>query len=378
MKNFVTLLALSLSFAGGAWAADAGTAGANFLKIGVGPRAVGMGEAQVGLADDAYATYWNPAGLAQIETPQAAFTHTQYFQKITDQYAAYVHPLRRLGVVAASVNFLNVGNFDAYDGAGQPAGTVDASDLAAGVSFARALLESKRYHSLLAVGGTAKVIRENLASVSAQAYAVDGGLFWAPGRRFGEFWESWRGGLTVRNLGTRMRFDEESFSLPQSVTAGLAWTGVWLGESLTIAADAHQPKDGERWFGAGFELWTLRTLVVRAGYTSRGDLGNGLRVGGGIRFRNVQADYAFTSAGDMGMVHRMGLTFHFGRAPATPEFVAQQWFDKGMKKFDAGRWAEALVDFNKALQIDPSHPKAFEMMQQTYEKLKAERGPHAS
>ncbi|RMD93377.1 MAG: hypothetical protein D6813_04180, partial [Calditrichaeota bacterium] len=39
----------------------AGTAMAQFLKIGVGGRAVGMGESFVAIANDASALYWNPA-----------------------------------------------------------------------------------------------------------------------------------------------------------------------------------------------------------------------------------------------------------------------------------------------------------------------------
>ena len=40
---------------------DAGQAGA-FLSYGAGARGIGMGRAFVGLADDATAVYWNPAG----------------------------------------------------------------------------------------------------------------------------------------------------------------------------------------------------------------------------------------------------------------------------------------------------------------------------
>lgn len=45
----------------------AGTTAAEFLKIGVGPRATGMGSAYVAVSDDATAMYWNPAGIAGIE-----------------------------------------------------------------------------------------------------------------------------------------------------------------------------------------------------------------------------------------------------------------------------------------------------------------------
>src|SRR5438309_11866769 len=96
------LAVISLIFlgVGPAAASDAGTTAANFLKLGIGPRAIAMGEAQVGLADDVYAAYWNPAGLAQLQSPEAGFVHTEYVQDINEQYAAYAHPHPTLGTFA--------------------------------------------------------------------------------------------------------------------------------------------------------------------------------------------------------------------------------------------------------------------------------------
>src|ERR1043165_3647333 len=102
------------------YASDPGTTAANFLKLGAGPRAVAMGEAQVGLAEDVYATYWNPAGLAQLQNREAGFVETQYFQDIQSQYAAYAHPTASLGTFAGSFTYFTVGKFDAYDASGQP------------------------------------------------------------------------------------------------------------------------------------------------------------------------------------------------------------------------------------------------------------------
>ena len=47
-------------------------AGAIFLLIAPGARAGGMGEAQVAVANDAYASYWNPAGLGFLEGRELA------------------------------------------------------------------------------------------------------------------------------------------------------------------------------------------------------------------------------------------------------------------------------------------------------------------
>lgn len=45
---------------------------ADFNFIGAGARARGMGGAFIGLADDATAMSWNPAGLSKLETPEAS------------------------------------------------------------------------------------------------------------------------------------------------------------------------------------------------------------------------------------------------------------------------------------------------------------------
>jgi tetratricopeptide (TPR) repeat protein len=330
-----------------------------------------MGEAQVGLADDVYATYWNPAGLAQLQNREAGFVQTQYIQDIQSQYAAYAHPHPTLGTFAGSFTYLNVGKFDSFDAAGQPTGQVGANDAALGFSYALPVVRNRRMSSQLSAGFTGKYIQEKLDTVTAHAYAMDAGLLYAPGKEFGDALEGVKAGLAVRNLGSSMKFDQESFELPRSITAGLSWTGVWLGESLTATLDGEQPNDGKRTVGAGVELSTLQLLILRGGYTSKGDLGTGLRLGAGLRFKTVQVDYAFAAAGDLGQTHRFGLTLRFGTTPPDPLVMAQDWYQQGMKEYRRAHYSEALVDFNKALEIDPSHPEALAMMKKTYENLKA-------
>ena len=61
--TLLTALACLLVFAGGAYAGG-------FALSGVGSKAIGMGGAFRGLADDWSAAYWNPAGLTQLEESQ--------------------------------------------------------------------------------------------------------------------------------------------------------------------------------------------------------------------------------------------------------------------------------------------------------------------
>ena len=46
---------------------QAGETGLSFLKLGVGGRALGMGEAYSAVAADPTAMYYNPAAMSQIE-----------------------------------------------------------------------------------------------------------------------------------------------------------------------------------------------------------------------------------------------------------------------------------------------------------------------
>jgi hypothetical protein len=363
------ILILALNLAGPLFGSGAGTSSAEFLNLGAGPRAIAMGDAQVGLADDVYSTYWNPAGLATLRTQEAAFTQTQYLQNLSEEYMAYALPRTRVGAFGASFTYLGYGSLAGYDASGQPTGSVGASDMDLGLSYSRDLYADERYGTELAAGVTGKWIKEQLDQVSAVAYAGDLGLLFSPGIKWGEFLNGWKAGLALRNVGTGMTFDQESFALPRTLTAGFSYTGSWRDESVTVAVDGREPNDGPRTVGVGLEIWTLQAFVLRGGYTTEGDLGSGLSVGAGIRFKTIQVDYAFGSEGPLGNTQRIGLTLRFAAPKENPVLLAQHSFDRGMREFKKGRYNDSLADFNQTLEVDPTNQDAVEMMKKTYEKL---------
>jgi hypothetical protein len=363
-------LILSLAWSNAAWASDAGTTSADYLKLGVGPRAISMGDAQVGLADDVYATHYNPAGLATLKTQEAAFTHTDYLQGISEQYLAYAYPHPKWGALGVSFTYLGYGTFQGYDASGQPTGSVGANDMDLGLSYSRYLYHDERYGTELAAGVTGKWIQERLDTVKATTFAGDLGLLFAPGIKWGELLNGWKAGVALRNVGQPMTFDQESFALPRVLTAGLSYTGNWRDESITLAVDGRQPNDGPRNLGVGLEIWTLQFFVLRGGYTTEGDLGNGLSLGAGVRFRTIQVDYAFASEGPLGNTQRFGLTLRFAAPKPNLVLLAQHSFETGMREFKQGRYNESMADFTKTMELDPKHPEAVEMMKRTYEKLR--------
>jgi len=82
---------------------------AAFDDLGAGARAPGMGGAFTAIADDVYAIYYNPAGLALLDRPTMAASHTQHLAGLSDgsglntSFLGYAHPLKwDRGTVAAA------------------------------------------------------------------------------------------------------------------------------------------------------------------------------------------------------------------------------------------------------------------------------------
>jgi len=75
----------------------AGTSSATFLRIGVGARAVAMGETFVAVANDPSAIYWNPAGLASLQRRELSISHVQWPADIGYDHVTLTLPSRRFG-----------------------------------------------------------------------------------------------------------------------------------------------------------------------------------------------------------------------------------------------------------------------------------------
>ena len=88
-------------------------AGSVFLLISPGARAGGMGEAQVAVANDAYASYWNPAGLAYQEGSELAFMHVNWLPNLADdmyyEFLGYRKSFPNLGTIGGHLIYLNLG-----------------------------------------------------------------------------------------------------------------------------------------------------------------------------------------------------------------------------------------------------------------------------
>ena len=154
-----------------------------FLNIGVGARALGMGKTQVSLADNATAGYWNPAGLVnQTHKYDGVLMHSELFSGVVkNDYAAFSMPLDeksaigisllRLGVdnIADTRSLINEYGYIQYD----KITYFSVADYALLLSYARKIGKVEG----LSVGVSGKLIYRNIGNfANGYGFGIDAGL----------------------------------------------------------------------------------------------------------------------------------------------------------------------------------------------------------
>ena len=75
-----------------------------FLNIGVDARSIGMGNAVVSSINDVNSTYWNPAGLLNIERDEISLMHSSYFANIANyNYISYAKKIDKESAIGFSL-----------------------------------------------------------------------------------------------------------------------------------------------------------------------------------------------------------------------------------------------------------------------------------
>jgi len=154
-----------------------------FLSIGVGARALGMGGAQVGAVRDVTAAYWNPAALTGIQHHyEFSLMHAEYFAGIAQyDYLGFSTPLGNQNQIAVSLIRFGVDDIPdtrfLYDANGainyNNIQFFNAADYALLLSFARDISDK------IKLGANAKVVHRNVGKFAqAWGFGLDvGGIY---------------------------------------------------------------------------------------------------------------------------------------------------------------------------------------------------------
>ncbi|MCX5787256.1 MAG: PorV/PorQ family protein [Elusimicrobia bacterium] len=354
-------LLLTVLLAGPAAAAPGHTS-MDFTHIVLSPRAASMGDAGVALGDDLLSALdLNPASLALLRYPEAAFAYNRWFDGIQMHHAAYGRPFGKWGAAALSGTWLIIDPIPGYDNSGAPADNVHAGDVRLQGAYGVRLFGPEDVRFGLFTGVGAQYVRESLGPVTASSQLMEAGFL----ERLA-FGESALGiGLSFQGIGKGLRFDQERDPAPTEERLGASWTTPVLNDPLSLVAEARKPAFGAVTLGGGVEYVTRRVLAVRLGWTSDSDLGAGFRFGAGINLKFVRIDYAVGQFAGFGLTHRIAVSTRFGEPMGaslpvreTAEATAQIHINRGNHLIEKRRLYEAALEFNEALVVDPLNPEA--------------------
>jgi hypothetical protein len=273
---------------------SAGTSGAQFLKLGAGARASGMGEANVGVANDASAIYWNPAGLCGIEGWSLNVMHVVWWDDVTYDWVGYGHRINDTDVFGVGVQYMGYGGIDQTNEIGAKTGQFTPNDMAGIVSYGRNV-------GMFCVGGSMKYVQSKITrTASAVAFDVGG--------RYEAIEDKLTFGGTINNVGSGLRYIEEETPLPMSVKIG---SGYKMGTRVLIGLDVVMPNDNSAYVGGGIE-YKYKVVTGRVGYNSRtSDIGGmaGMTYGLGVKYNDVSIDYAYQGYEYLGDSHRLSVSW---------------------------------------------------------------------
>ncbi len=307
-----------------------GTSGAQFLQLPVGARSEAMGGAIVGLADDASALFWNPAGIVKVKNIQTHFSYMNWFDLFDFSAASLVYNAGDAGSFGASLIVFTTDKMEITTEQ-EPNGTgrfFDAGDLALGASYAKYLTDK------FSVGITAKYISQRIWNETASGFAFD------IGTQYKLDFQNLTIAMSMTNFGVDMKFDgpdlnfvyrkddnfplsrltpsklsTEEFSLPLNFQVGIGFD-VFQYDFIKMkgAVDVIHPNDNRERAHFGTEFAFFDRFFVRGGYKYNYDdqdftFGAGTNVPLGSTA--VSFDYAFSLYNILPSVHRISINLSF-------------------------------------------------------------------
>jgi hypothetical protein len=306
-----------------------------FMAVGVGGRALGLGGAGTALASDVTAGYWNPAGLARIMYPEFALMHDERFGSLVNyDYGAIAVPygandslLYGASTLALSIFRLGVDGIPDTRGAWADSngnGLFDeqnvrpdlsrisyfnTTDWAAYISYAKQSSRDFYY------GASVKLIRRNLGDAHGTGFGFDIGVLYTP-------YENLFLGAAVQDVTTTLVAWSTGTNelISPTLKLGSAYETRFFGGKIVPTVDADIRFEGRAYaamahvgpvsldYHGGVEYEFRNVIAIRVGYNEV----RNLTLGAGIHLRKLDVDYSFAKFnGDdqLGNSHRISIRF---------------------------------------------------------------------
>ena len=326
--NFLYIIFLCYSFSFG------GKYAGSFLELGVGAKALGMGNAFVALSDDAYGFYWNPSGLAFLNNFQAATMRADLFNSLEQHFISAAMPVFGGVTIALSWVRLSIDDIprykdatgtasNRYDGINPaltfgPSGNFSSNSDAFILSFAkyqRIMVDlGWQYFEFpidFGYGVNFKMINESIDNKTGSGIGIDLGILLKielsnvfNDENYGDLMF----GLNVQDIAeTKITWDTASKrkdTIDRNVKFGFAYKQPleFIDAQLTLAFDIDTRYDGANHVGGEFLYDSL--IALRLGSND-----SNFTTGVGLYIWKLRIDYAYQGH-DLGNSHRVSVLFN--------------------------------------------------------------------
>lgn len=270
-------------------------------------RAMAMGSAFVGVADDSSALLWNPAGLGTLSQGELALHHNSWLVGTLEETLIGVVPLNDMGGIGAMVNYMNYGTFQGRDYTGALTTPYSVNNYGFMVGW------GKEWTPGFSAG---VAFQGNLQDGPNQSYGLlsgDFGVLYCPDNHL-------RFGAALINFGA----NQVNAWVASTIEAGASFrTDFSKLHSLLLAVDGTLEPQGVNRLGIGAEYAFQSSYFLRAGFQifDQNNEIQGLQeltAGVGVRLGDFQLDYAYLPYGDLGTSNRISLSYLFPSAKPIP------------------------------------------------------------
>lgn len=304
-----------------------------FLSLGVGGQALGMGGAHVAVAKDVTAGYWNPAGLARMDYPQISLMHEEHFGNLVNyNYGAVAIPYGKdmsFGISAIRLSIDGIPDTrDALIDRQTGLQISDPTNVNWGLDYTKItefsntdwaffLTFAKKQSDNFYWGANVKFIRRDIAEFGATGIGFDIGAMYMP-------YENLTLGANLMDITTTLLvWDTPSGRnelISPTAKIGAAYLLNFLGGTFTPAID-FDVRFENRQFASNFNLGPVsfdarfgleysykNILAIRGGYNDVKQF----TVGAGVKLPKLNIDYTFatfneTEAEGLPDTHRISL-----------------------------------------------------------------------
>ena len=308
-----------------------------FLNIGVGARALGMGNSVLTSTNDVTAGYWNPTGLLFTNTDlQIGLMHSEYFAGIAKyDFGALAKTIDSTSAFGVSFIRFGVDNIpnttELIDAQGNL--NYDRITYFSAVDMAFLFSYAKRIKPNLSIGGNVKIIHRKVGDFAKSwGFGIDGALSYSKNdlivavvaRDVTSTFNAWNYTLNDQMIEVFTQTDNEipenglELTLPRIMLGVSKKININSNFTFLSELDADVTSDGKRNVlivgdpfsidpHLGIELGFKKLIYVRAGVGNTQkitDLNNKTvysiqpNIGLGVQFKGIAIDYALTDIGD--------------------------------------------------------------------------------